>query len=60
MLKASNWPNEIPIQKANQIIGNPLFKNKNGTIAADFIPTNIELIKNRIVEINNLSGDSLG
>ena len=60
LLKTSNWPKEVIIQKGDQMVGDPLFKNKKGNNIADFTPTNSELIKNKGIEINKLPEDSLG
>lgn len=59
-LKASNWPKKVLIQDENPIIGNPEFVNPGGTKIEDYVPSGIELIKNKGIEIPLIPGDKKG
>ncbi|WP_445730897.1 right-handed parallel beta-helix repeat-containing protein [Mariniflexile sp.] len=59
-LKDDNWPNEIGIKDSNPIFGNPSFMNEGGIEAKDYVPTNLNLIKNKGINISLLPNDSQG
>ena len=59
-LKASNWPKDVLIQDEAPLFGNPEFANAGGKEIVDYTPTNIELIKNKGIEIPTISGDKKG
>lgn len=59
-LKSENWPTEAIIQDTNPFYGNSNFKNSGGEQIADYIPTNIELIKNKGIDIPNIPNDPIG
>lgn len=57
-LNENNWPNNIGIFDASPIIGNPEFVKKGGIDASDYIPKNIELIKNKGIDFNLLPNNN--
>ncbi|WP_281612772.1 right-handed parallel beta-helix repeat-containing protein [Flammeovirga sp. SubArs3] len=59
-LKKENWPVESPITDSQPEFGNPQFKNKNGNLPTDFMPTNSALVKNKGIEIEKIPGDKKG
>ena len=59
-LKEDNWPKNIAIQDTNPFYGNADFKNTGGSEISDYIPANIELIKNKGVIIPKIPNDELG
>ena len=59
-LNESNWPSSILIKDNSPIYGNPGFVNAGGLKLTDYIPTNIELIKDKGIEIPKITGDSIG
>jgi hypothetical protein len=59
-LKVENWPKEVLIQDETPVFGNPRFVNAGGKEIIDYIPTNVELIKNKGIEIPFISGDKKG
>ena len=59
-LKKENWPKEILIQDTNPIFGNPDYKNPGGNNPKDYTPQNIELVKNKGIEIEKIHGDEIG
>lgn len=59
-LKADNWPETVLIQDVAPIFGNPQFENTGGKEIVDYIPTNVELIKNKGIEIPLIPGDKKG
>ncbi len=59
-LKATNWPKDALIQDEAPIIGDPQFVNVKGKVSKDFIPQNRALIKDKGIEIPNISGDNKG
>ncbi len=56
----SVWPETLPVENANALYGDAGFKNPGSLIAEDYTPTNIELVKDRGVEITKLPGDEVG
>ena len=59
-LKTENWPKEVLIQDKAPVFGNPQFVNAGGKEIIDYTPTNIELIKNKGIEIPLIPGDKKG
>lgn len=59
-LKVENWPKEVLIQDEAPVFGNPRFVNIGGKEIIDYIPTNVELIKNKGIEIPFIPGDKKG
>lgn len=59
-LKEDTWPKDIAIQDANPFYGNAHFKNSGGSQISDYIPTNIELIKNKGITIPKIPNDEKG
>ena len=59
-LKAENWPSRVLIQDEAPVIGDPQFINAGGTKIKDYTPTNINLIKNKGIEIPLIPNDSVG
>jgi len=59
-LKAENWPKQVTIQDEAPIFGNPEFTNLGGKEIVDYTPTNIELIKNKGIEILQIPEDKKG
>ncbi len=59
-LKRGNWPVEVLIQDEKPIFGNPKFVNTGGVEIKDYIPKNVDLIKNKGIRIESLPNDSIG
>jgi len=59
-LNESNWPKNAPIQDECPTFGDPEFNNVSGKNATDFKPQQIELIKDKGIQINSLPGDKKG
>ncbi|MDH3323364.1 MAG: right-handed parallel beta-helix repeat-containing protein [Flavobacteriaceae bacterium] len=59
-LKAENWPKEVLIQDEAPVYGNPEFINAGGKEILDYTPTNIELVKNKGIEIPTIPKDKKG
>jgi len=59
-LKSENWPAAIPIRDAARRMGDPNFPSPGGLKAEDYIPRNVELVRNRGIQIPLIPGDSLG
>jgi len=59
-LKASNWPKDVLIQDEAPVFGNPQFVNAGGKDIKDYTPTNVELIKNKGIEIPTIPKDKKG
>ncbi len=59
-LKVENWPKQVTIQDEAPIFGNPEFTNLGGKEIIDYTPTNIELIKNKGIEIPQIPEDKKG
>jgi hypothetical protein len=59
-LNTNNWPKEIGITDAAPIIGNPEFVNKGGMEAKDYMPGNLNLIRNKGINIGLLPNDTVG
>jgi len=59
-LASSNWPKEVLVQDQSPLIGDPRFQNKGGLKMEDYIPTNIQLIKDKGIKIKKLKDDLVG
>jgi hypothetical protein len=59
-LNESNWPKEVFIQDNSPLIGDPRFQNKGGLKIEDYIPQNIQFIKDKGIEIEKLKDDLVG
>jgi hypothetical protein len=59
-LRADNWPSDLGIQDRAPLIGDPGFVQSGGLKAADYIPRNVELVKDRGIRIEPLPGDEVG
>ena len=53
-------PSSIGITDANMIIADPQYTNAGGKLAADYIPRNKSVIKDKGVMIGKLPGDEIG
>ena len=56
----SYWPKNVLIQPKNSFFGNSQFSNKGGQNIQDYIPKNINLIKNKGIKIHNILNDTIG
>lgn len=59
-LRAENWPKELGLQDSSPLIGDPAFTNPGGLRASDYVPRNIDLVKDRGVRIEPLPDDQVG
>ncbi|MCA0932482.1 right-handed parallel beta-helix repeat-containing protein [Lutimonas saemankumensis] len=59
-LKASNWPKSVLIQDEAPVFGNPGFFNPGGSKITDYTPINVNLIKNKGIDIPMVPGDKKG
>lgn len=59
-LNTESWPKETGIEDVSPIIGDPKFSNKGGLDPKDYIPENLNLIKNKGIDINLLPNDKYG
>lgn len=59
-LNTDYWPKEIGIQDESKIVGDPNFIKKYGDRIEDYLPRNVDLIKNNGIEIPCLKQDSIG
>lgn len=53
-------PESVIIQDAQPLFGDPQFKNPGGLNAEDYIPDNIDLIKDKGITIEPIPGDPIG
>lgn len=53
-------PKSVKIDDVAPLFGNPNFKNPGGLNPEDYIPQNIELIKNKGIFIEKIPGDEIG
>lgn len=56
----NSWPDDIGLSDILPVIGDPEFTNKRGIDAADYTPKNVNLIKNKGLELNILPNDTAG
>lgn len=59
-LDDNSWALENHIKDSSPIYGDAMFKNKGGDKVSDYVPTNIELIKDGGIVIKKLPGDKIG
>ncbi|MBJ6368967.1 right-handed parallel beta-helix repeat-containing protein [Snuella sedimenti] len=59
-LHNKSWPEDQCLQDANPLFGNVRFHQKGGNQMKDYIPENVELIKNYGIVIPKLPQDSIG
>jgi hypothetical protein len=59
-LKQTNWPKTVVIQDTKPIFGDAMFVNPGGTKLEDYIPKNIQLVKNKGIQIPQIPNDELG
>lgn len=59
-LRRDNWPAASSFQDQRPIIGDPEFKKTGGTNLEDYLPCNIELVRNRGVTIEPIPHDRIG
>ena len=57
---ATVLPDNIPFKDTHMIVGDVQFSKPGGVRAADYIPKNVEIIKDRGIEIPTLEGDANG
>ena len=57
---AAVFPDGIPFESSQEIIGNPEFKNPGGFKLEDYIPQNAKLIRDAGIEIEKLPRDEVG
>ena len=59
-LRADNWPVDFGIQDVAPLIGDPGFTHPGGLRAADYIPRNAALVKDRGIRVVALPDDEIG
>ena len=59
-LKQGNWPKQVLVQDSGPVYGDAKFINAGGFNIEDYTPTNIDLIKNKGIEIPQIPGDEIG
>ncbi len=59
-LRPDIWPSDAPIQDRAPIIGDPQFHCPGGSNLSDYIPRNIELVKDRGIPIPMIPQDKIG
>lgn len=59
-LRSDNWPAGVLIQDENQRMADPEFFKPGGLQLTDYIPTNIQEIKDRGVQVSPLPDDPIG
>ena len=58
--KETTLPADFLLQDIKKIIADPKYKNPGGTKPEDYIPTNVDVIKDKGIEIEKLPGDDIG
>ncbi len=58
--RVDNWPAEVGIQDRAPLIGDPEFAQPGGLRAADYVPRNVALVKDRGIQIPHLPDDKVG
>ncbi len=59
-LRVESWPVECGLQDCAPLIGDPEFANPGGLRAADYVPRNVSLVKDRGIIIPYLPEDHVG
>jgi hypothetical protein len=59
-LHADILPASLPFTDAAPLVGDPQFANPGGLAAADYMPANVALIRDRGIAIEPLPGDDIG
>lgn len=59
-LQETDWPSAAIIQDRSPVFGDPAFTNAGGPALQDYVPTNVELIAQRGMEITKLPADEYG
>jgi len=59
-LRADNWPADAGIQDVAPLLGDPGFANPGGLRAADYVPRNAALVKDRGIRVSALPDDPVG
>ena len=59
-LQETNWPKNTIVQDGNPVFGNPMFANKGGLALSDYIPANVNLMKDKGLEIVKIPNDTIG
>ena len=59
-LRVDNWPADVGLQDCAPLIGDPEFASPGGFRAADYVPRNVALVKDRGIRILNLPDDKVG
>ena len=59
-LNTNTWPKDIPLKDSHPKFGNPKFKVSEELSISNYIPTNLNLIKDRGMEIEHIPNDSIG
>lgn len=54
------WPKEVMIQDQYPLIGNPEFRDGGGLKLEDYVPQNIQLIKDKGIKIQKIPNDQKG
>lgn len=58
--KETTLPADFLLQDLEKIIADPKYKNPGGTKPEDYIPTNVDVIKDKGIEIEKLPEDDIG
>ena len=59
-MKKHTIPEDWPVQDKRPLFGDPKFKNPGSPDAADYIPSNKKLIKDKGIKIKKLPEDKIG
>ena len=59
-LNKNSWPKEIGIKDIAPIFGNPEFTEEGGIDAKNYIPENLDIVKNKGIIISLLPNDTVG
>ena len=58
--KTDTLPPTLNIMDTEPIYGDPGFLNPGSSAPQDYVPSNVDLIKNEGIEVTNLPGDAIG
>lgn len=59
-LRPDTWPAVAPVQDNSPILGDPEFKNGGGLTLDDYVPANVNLIRDRGIAIPRIPNDQIG